>query len=454
MLEKHARKGRLVYVAGKLQSRRWRKEGEDTDRYSTEIMLVPGGRVQFLDKPNGNGAPVAAEPVMAPANGETARTAPTTAADGIGDEDPVLAAFLSSLPLEPAPRASALFSLPAGRSPPPLASGRGTAVLALRASPPAARRREAGGGRGRTARPAIPGGSRHERHRYRRRPRPARRTGLPALPSPRPQAGPILDLRRRTRRQGPIPVRPPRAARRPRQVDRRRHRRARRPARPHPVSASARRPSSPPSTKPAPSSPCRRSPAGGGRRIRPQSRPPAASGAPAAPSTAPTPRTISGPRAIHCCRFPALRFHPALDYRDRRGFRRLPALVAAVASDDGAIDGIHRTWLDPAAPAKADVVHPRKALGHVHGRAVRFGSPGAFVPPPGLARLVVARDNDAEGQRAADRLRRRCRDLDVPTAVIVPERGDFNDDLVAFGAPALAARIAPLFHASARGPAR
>ena len=88
MLEKHARKGRLVYVAGKLQSRRWRKDGEDTDRYSTEIMLVPGGRVQFLDKPNGNGAPVAAEPAMAPANGETARTAPTAAADGIGDEIP------------------------------------------------------------------------------------------------------------------------------------------------------------------------------------------------------------------------------------------------------------------------------------------------------------------------------------------------------------------------------
>ena len=86
--------------------------------------------------------------------------------------------------------------------------------------------------------------------------------------------------------------------------------------------------------------------------------------------------------------------------------------------------------------------------------ALSAGSLGAFAPPPGLARLVVARDNDAEGQRAADRLRRRCRDLGVPTAVVVPERSDFNDDLVAFGAPALAARIAPLFHTPARGPAR
>ena len=53
MLEKHAKKGRLVYVAGKLQTRRWRKDGEDSDRFSTEILLVPGGRVQFLERPNG-----------------------------------------------------------------------------------------------------------------------------------------------------------------------------------------------------------------------------------------------------------------------------------------------------------------------------------------------------------------------------------------------------------------
>ena len=53
MLEKHATKGRLLYVAGVLQTRRYRKDGEDSDRFSTEIRLAPGGRVQFLDKPNG-----------------------------------------------------------------------------------------------------------------------------------------------------------------------------------------------------------------------------------------------------------------------------------------------------------------------------------------------------------------------------------------------------------------
>ena len=77
MLEKHAKKGRLVYVAGKLQTRKWRKDGEDSDRFSTEILLVPGGRVQFLDRPagtNGNGA-------QAP-DGEATATAGADAQDG------------------------------------------------------------------------------------------------------------------------------------------------------------------------------------------------------------------------------------------------------------------------------------------------------------------------------------------------------------------------------------
>ena len=62
MFEKHATKGRLVYIDGKLQTRRWKKPGEETDRFATEILLVPGGRVQFLDKPNGNGARTQPDP--------------------------------------------------------------------------------------------------------------------------------------------------------------------------------------------------------------------------------------------------------------------------------------------------------------------------------------------------------------------------------------------------------
>ena len=77
MLVKHAKKGRLVYVAGKLQTRKWRKDGEDSDRFSTEILLVPGGRVQFLDKPaNGNGATASAPPADEPANGSAMSSDP------------------------------------------------------------------------------------------------------------------------------------------------------------------------------------------------------------------------------------------------------------------------------------------------------------------------------------------------------------------------------------------
>ena len=77
MLSKNAKKGRLVYVAGKLQTRRWKRDGEDADRFSTEILLVPGGRVQFLDKANG-----AAPPVTEPAaDAGTAAPAPAETAD-------------------------------------------------------------------------------------------------------------------------------------------------------------------------------------------------------------------------------------------------------------------------------------------------------------------------------------------------------------------------------------
>ena len=192
-------------------------------------------------------------------------------------------------------------------------------------------------------------------------------------------------------------------------------------------------------------------------------------------------------RGLARCRFAALRFHPALRCREGTCTRRLPALVAAVTGDagehpgHGAVCGVQRTWLDPRSPAKAGVASPRKALGRVHGLAVRFGHPaegasllvgegietvlsivtalpdtvaaaalsagslGAFAPPAGVARLVIARDNDVEGERAAERLVRRCARTGVAALVVVPAGGDFNDDLVSLGAQALAARLAPLF---------
>ena len=85
MLERHATKGRLISVEGKMQTRRWRKPGEDSDRFSTEILVVPGHRVQFYDKPNG--APDGdAQAPMDDTAGQTA--APASSPADLGDEVP------------------------------------------------------------------------------------------------------------------------------------------------------------------------------------------------------------------------------------------------------------------------------------------------------------------------------------------------------------------------------
>lgn len=183
-------------------------------------------------------------------------------------------------------------------------------------------------------------------------------------------------------------------------------------------------------------------------------------------------------RGLARCRFAALRFHPALCYREDDSVRLLPALVAAVTRHDGRVLGVQRTWLDPVRPAKANIASPRKALGRIHGHAVRFGhigsapllvgegietilsiitavpaisaaaalsagSLGEFAPPPDIARLVIARDNDPEGEQAAARLALRCARVGIAAAIIVSQGGDFNDDLAALGPHTLATRILP-----------
>ena len=187
-------------------------------------------------------------------------------------------------------------------------------------------------------------------------------------------------------------------------------------------------------------------------------------------------------RRIGASRFPALRFHRDLWYRDETRVCGYPGLVAAVTTNEGELTGVHRTWLHTRNPAKALVCTPRKALGLIHGRAVRLAavphrSPGrllvgegiesvlsvltaipglsgaaalsasslaAFEPPRGLKQLFIARDNDTAGEHAAESLATRCRALGIATTVLVPEGGDFNEDLIAIGASALRERLAPL----------
>ena len=183
-------------------------------------------------------------------------------------------------------------------------------------------------------------------------------------------------------------------------------------------------------------------------------------------------------RGIRACRDPALRFHPSLYHRDDDGgFHTFPALIARVSDAAGGFSGVHRTWLHPQRPAKAPVADARKALGRIHGRAVHLGPPpdgtlavaegletalslrtaqprlpvaaalsaaglAAFIPPPCVARVLIARDDDPAGDEAAQRLHERCRARGLAAEVFVPLRNDFNDDLLNDGAEALGARIA------------
>lgn len=62
---------------------------------------------------------------------------------------------------------------------------------------------------------------------------------------------------------------------------------------------------------------------------------------------------------------PGFRVHPACYHREAA--RKLPAIIAPVTDATGAQVAIHRIYLDPDTPAKADVPKPKKALGPIKG---------------------------------------------------------------------------------------
>lgn len=162
----------------------------------------------------------------------------------------------------------------------------------------------------------------------------------------------------------------------------------------------------------------------------------------------------------------ALRFHPCCFYRAASGRQTWPAMIAAVTNLDGALTGVHRTWLDQAG-GKAPVDQPRRAMGHLLGNAVRFGAArdvlaaaegietalslktvlpalpvvaalsaahlAALTLPPVLRRFYIARDNDAAGCRAVERLRDRFYGASFDLRVLTPRTEDFNADLLTLG---------------------
>ncbi|MGD0104743.1 MAG: toprim domain-containing protein [Rhodopila sp.] len=181
----------------------------------------------------------------------------------------------------------------------------------------------------------------------------------------------------------------------------------------------------------------------------------------------------------------ALRFHPCCWYRSETDRPEAdspddtrdtwPALIAAVTDTDGAVTGIQRTWLDPSGGAKAPVAVPRRAMGHLLGHAVRFGTADAVMAagegietmlslrqimptlplaaalsaahlagllfPPGLRRLYIVRDNDPAGRRAAAALTARAQAGGIAVLTLAPGLKDFNDDLRQCGPEALATSV-------------
>lgn len=170
---------------------------------------------------------------------------------------------------------------------------------------------------------------------------------------------------------------------------------------------------------------------------------------------------------------PALRFHPRVYLRgddlDSDHPRHSPALLAKIADNQGNITGCARTYLDPATGRIADLCSPKRILGQLHGNAIRFwagSNPGdlivgeglentlsvgtalpefnlascltathlgLFIPPSGLKRIWIARDNDVAGERAAQTLASKLGSSGIECRHLVPRLGDFNEDLLAFG---------------------
>ena len=164
-----------------------------------------------------------------------------------------------------------------------------------------------------------------------------------------------------------------------------------------------------------------------------------------------------------------LRFHPECYYRpdSKNPTERWPAMLAAVTDNRRNITGIHRTWLQRDGSDKAPLATPRRAMGHLLGNGVRFGSVNeimavgegietmlsirtalpdlpvtaclsaahlaAFDPPASIRRLYIAHDRDAAGLHARDRLASRLSDSPIEIISLSPRRHDFNDDLCMLG---------------------
>nr|WP_319483781.1 toprim domain-containing protein [uncultured Cohaesibacter sp.] len=168
-----------------------------------------------------------------------------------------------------------------------------------------------------------------------------------------------------------------------------------------------------------------------------------------------------------------LRFHPTCYWKPEGDAPTeiWPAMIAAVTDLDGRITGVHRTWLSRDGRSKAPLDPTRKALGHLLGHAVRFGTVrdilaagegietilslrqilppipmmaalsaghlAAIQFPSTLKRLYIVRDRDPAGDEAYTRLSMRAQGVGIEAIGLMPMLGDFNEDLIQLGPNAM-----------------
>jgi hypothetical protein len=178
----------------------------------------------------------------------------------------------------------------------------------------------------------------------------------------------------------------------------------------------------------------------------------------------------------------SLRFHPRCYYRrdEHSATETWPALIASVTDLDGKLTGAHRTWLDPGGfhpdrLGKAPIDTPRRAIGDLLGRAVRFGVAGevmaagegietvlslrcalptmpmvaalsaahlaAILFTGTLRRLYIAHDDDPAGVGSLTMLIDRTREVGIEAITLSPTLRDFNDDLRMLGIDSLRAAV-------------
>ncbi|MCA3632775.1 MAG: toprim domain-containing protein [Methylobacterium sp.] len=176
-----------------------------------------------------------------------------------------------------------------------------------------------------------------------------------------------------------------------------------------------------------------------------------------------------------------LRFHACLEYRDHNtgeiAFH--PALLAAVRDAAGGLRGIQRCWL-ASDGQKAAFDDPRRSLGHIHGNGVwlhdddRAHASGTllvgegvetvlslarilpsagmvaalsashlagFILPGWVRHLLIARDSDPAGLRAARKLASRAAERGIEVSVLRPVLKDFNADLRLLGRDVLVTNL-------------